>query len=66
MEKYMNMTLVQASIANNGETIIIVADRLLTSSFGRDFPDYESKGVSPKIYLRGNVGVGRGCFEKGN
>ena len=58
VEKYMNMTLVQASIANNGEAIIIVADRLLTSSFGRDFPDYESEGASPKIFLRGNIGVG--------
>lgn len=54
----MNMTLVQASIANNGEAIIIVADRLLTSSFGRDFPDYESEGATPKIYLRENVGIG--------
>lgn len=52
------MTLVQASIANNGEAIIIVADRLLTSSFGKDFPDYESEGATPKIYLREHVGVG--------
>ena len=52
------MTLVQASIANNGEAIIMVADRLLTSSFGRDFPEYESEGSSPKIYERGNVGIG--------
>jgi len=56
--EYMNMTLVQASIANNGEAIIIVADRLLTSSFGTDFPDYESEGATPKIYLRENVAIG--------
>lgn len=52
------MTLVQASIANSGEAMIIVADRLLTSSFGRDFPEYESEGSSSKIYARGNVGIG--------
>jgi hypothetical protein len=55
---YISMTLVQASIANDGKTIIIVADRLLTSSFGRDFPDYESEGANQKIYLKGNIGVG--------
>lgn len=52
------MTLVQASIANNGEAIILVADRLLTASFGRDFPDYESEGASQKIYSVGSIGIG--------
>jgi hypothetical protein len=52
------MTLVQASIANNGEAIILVADRLLTASFGRDFPDYESEGASQKIYSVGDIGIG--------
>lgn len=52
------MTLVQASIANGGETIIIIADRLLTRSFGEDFPSYEFEGNSPKISSRGNLGVG--------
>ena len=52
------MTLVQASIANNGKSVIMVADRLLTSSFGEDFPDYESEGNTPKISLWGNIGIG--------
>ncbi|MDY6966281.1 MAG: hypothetical protein SVM80_10005 [Halobacteriota archaeon] len=52
------MTLVQASIANNGETVIIVADRLLTRSFGEKFPSYEFEGNSPKIISRGKVGIG--------
>ena len=52
------MTLVQASIANNGKTVIILADRLLTRSFGDDFPSYEFEGNSPKIVSRGDVGTG--------
>ena len=52
------MTLVQASIANNGKTVIILADRLLTRSFGDDFPSYEFEGNSPKIISRGDVGIG--------
>ncbi len=56
--RYSSMTLVQSSFSNKGETVIMVADRLLTSSFGGDFPDYETEGTSPKICLRGNVGIG--------
>ena len=54
----MNMTLVQASIANNGESVIVIADRLLTQEFGEEFPSYEFEGNTPKIISRGNVGIG--------
>ena len=53
-----DMTLVQASIANKSESVIIIADRLLTRSFGENFPSYEFEGNSPKIISRGNVGIG--------
>ncbi len=52
------MTLVQTSIANRGGTVVILADRLLTNTFGEDFPMYESEGNSPKIFLKKNVGIG--------
>ena len=52
------MTLVQASIANDGNTIVIIADRLLTKSFGEDFPSYEFESNSPKIISINNVGIG--------
>lgn len=52
------MTLVQASISNNGNTVIMIADRLLTNTFGVDFPSYEFEGNSPKIISRNNVGIG--------
>lgn len=55
---YNYMTLVQALIANNGETVIILADRLLTKTFGEDFPSYEFEGNQPKIFSRTNVGIG--------
>jgi len=52
------MTLVQASIANKGETVIILADRLLTKTFGEDFPSYEFEGNFAKIISQSNVGIG--------
>ena len=52
------MTLVQASISNDGNTIVIIADRLLTKSFGEDFPSYEFESNSPKIISINNVGIG--------
>lgn len=52
------MTLVQASIANDGNCVILVADRLLTRSFGDNFPSYEFEWNSPKIFSKGNVGIG--------
>lgn len=32
------MTLVQASIADNGNSVILIADRLLTRTIGTDVP----------------------------
>lgn len=52
------MTLVQASISNHGNTVIMIADRLLTNSFGEDFPSYEFESNSPKIFSRNDVGIG--------
>lgn len=52
------MTLVQVSISNNGNSVTMIADRLLTKSFGEDFPSYEFEGNSPKIISRNNVGIG--------
>jgi hypothetical protein len=57
-KRYRNMTLVQASIANKGNSIILIADRLVTASFVEGFPEYESEGNTPKIKTRGNVGIG--------
>jgi len=52
------MTLVQASIANKGDSIILIADRLLTTYLGGDIPDYETEWSQPKILSKGNVGIG--------
>jgi len=52
------MTLVQASIADNGKSVILCADRLLTSTLGIDLPSYEFEAKEPKIIYRGNVGLG--------
>lgn len=52
------MTLVQASIAGEGESVILIADRLLTTRLSRDLPSYEFESPTPKIVRRGNVGVG--------
>ena len=52
------MTLVQASIANDGKCVILVADRLLTRSFGENFPSYEFEWNRPKIFSKAKVGIG--------
>ena len=52
------MTLVQASIANNGNSAILIADRLLTTRLSRDLPSYEFESPIQKIILKEKVGVG--------
>ncbi len=51
------MTLVQASICENGDTIILIADRMLSSSMG-EFIQYEKEGEASKIFLFGNNAIG--------
>ena len=54
-----NLTLVQASIADNGNSVILIADRLLTSRLGGDeYSRYEFEWNKEKILNIGNVGVG--------
>jgi len=54
-----NTTLIQASIANNGNSVILIADRLLTSRIGRDETlQYEFEWNQEKIFYVENVGVG--------
>jgi hypothetical protein len=52
------MTLVQASIADDGNSVVLIADRLLTRRLSRDLPSYEFESATPKILFRGNVGIG--------
>ena len=52
------MTLVQVSIADKGDCVILVADRLITGTLSEDLPDYEFEAHSPKIIYHGNVGIG--------
>lgn len=52
------MTLVQASIADNGNSVILIADRLLTRMISPDVPSYEFEWTEPKIVSQGKVGVG--------
>lgn len=52
------MTLVQASIANNGNSVILIADRLLTSKIGEDVPSYEFEWNKPKILSFKKIGIG--------
>ena len=52
------MTLVQASIAQNGKTVILIADRLLTRQLSKDLPSYEFESPTPKIITREKVGIG--------
>jgi len=53
------MTLVQACIADKGDCVILIADRLLTSTLSEDLPSYEFESNTPKIIHKGNiVGVG--------
>lgn len=54
-----NMTLVQASIASDGNAVILIADRLLTSKIGQDERSrYEFEWTQEKIFSIGNVGIG--------
>lgn len=52
------MTLVQVSIADKGKSIVLIADRLLTSMLSEDVPPYEFEARTPKIIHRSSVGVG--------
>jgi len=50
------MTLVQASICNNGESVVLIADRLLTRQISES--KYEFEWNTPKIFQYGDIGVG--------
>lgn len=50
------MTLVQASICEKGNTIIIIADRMVSSSIGG--LQYEKEGKSSKLYAFGKNALG--------
>ncbi len=52
------MTLVQASIAEGGNAVILIADRLLTTKLSADLPSYEYESGVPKIFYRGTSGIG--------
>lgn len=52
------MTLVQASIANNGNSVVLIADRLLTTHLSVDLPPYEFESHTPKIVIQENIGIG--------
>jgi len=51
------MTLVQASICENGNTIIFIADRMVSSSMG-EYIQYEKEGNSSKIFRFKNNVIG--------
>jgi len=50
------MTLVQASICNKGESIIVIGDRLVTIKGGQI--GYETEGKNSKIFCFGNNIIG--------
>jgi len=52
------MTLVQANIADNGNSIILLADRQLTMQLSPDLSPYEFEAKTPKIFFHENVGMG--------
>jgi hypothetical protein len=52
------MTLVQASIADSGNAVILIADRLLTTTLSSDLPSYELEAGSPKLIFRNHTGIG--------
>ena len=52
------MTLVQACIAQKGERVILIGDRLVTRNIGTDVPSYEYEAHNRKIILKGMVGIG--------
>lgn len=51
------MTLVQASFCENGNSVILIADRLVSFSYGRVL-EYEREGKTPKIFCYENNLVG--------
>ena len=52
------MTLVQACIAQGGERVILIGDRLVTRNIGTDVPAYEYESHNRKVLLKGTVGIG--------
>lgn len=52
------MTLVQASIAEGGDAVIITSDRLLSRQISEDVPHYEFEENTPKIIPRKKVAIG--------
>ena len=52
------MTLVQACIAEDGERVILIGDRLVTRNIGTDVPSYEYESHNRKVFLKGTVGIG--------
>lgn len=52
------MTLVQACIANKGNSVVLLADRLLTTHLSEDLPPYEFEAKKPKIFFNESVGIG--------
>ncbi len=51
------MTLVQVSICDKGKTIILIADRMVSSSMG-EFIQYEKEGNASKLYVYNKNAVG--------
>ena len=52
------LTLVQACIAQKGERVILIGDRLVTRNIGTDVPSYEYESHNRKIIIKGMVGIG--------
>jgi hypothetical protein len=52
------LTLVQACIAQDGERVILIGDRLVTRNIGTDVPSYEYESHNRKVLLKGMVGIG--------
>jgi 20S proteasome alpha/beta subunit len=47
------MTIIQASICNSGETLVLIGDRMITT-----MGSYETEGKSPKLYQFGKYAMG--------
>ena len=52
------LTLVQACIAEEGDRVILIGDRLVTRNIGTDVPSYEYESHNRKVLLKGTVGIG--------
>ena len=52
------LTLVQACIAQEGDRVILIGDRLVTRNIGTDVPSYEYESHNRKVLLKGMVGIG--------